>query len=91
VTIEKLAGFDSDYAFEGDDGSRGTTSQFLPKPMFRLGFAVDEAKHFQGVWSNPPLDTPEKPANFYFLIFGKDDKMLRDAGLFLGELLVPVV
>lgn len=69
VVIEELAGFEVEYALGGDsDDPSKRLSDFLPTPIFRVCFDAEQAKNFQEAWSNPPLDTPDSPGNFYFLI-----------------------
>src|SRR5471030_3183064 len=80
VVIEQLIGIESDY--EPDDAS-DIPDDFLCglTPIFRLGFNAEQAEHFQQAWSNPPLDTPDSPTNFYFLSFYNRRKARQSRGV----------
>jgi hypothetical protein len=81
VVIEQLvADFESAYVLGGDsDIPDGLLNELTP--VFRLGFSAEQAKHFRQAWSNPPLDTPDSPTNFYFLLFYNRRKARQSKGV----------
>ena len=69
VVIERLSGFACKYPSPVNGNNPPNFSiEHLPHPMFRLGFTLEQAAHFQEAWNSQPLDDPDLPDNFYFLI-----------------------
>jgi hypothetical protein len=90
VVIEQLARFVREYVFQApSSNARHALSALWPKPMFRLGFNGEQAKHFGEAWRTPPLDTPESPTNFYFLTVASPEAV-RTMDFSAADTLVPV-
>jgi len=71
VVIERIGGFERRFAYslDADEPEEGLyyASQ-LPTPIFRIGFAPDQAEHFDRAWNSPPLKNPPGAAEtFYFI------------------------
>lgn len=76
VVIEQLSGdYESSTTWESDDCDPSTGLHW-PTPIFRLGFNVQQAEHFEQVWRTLPPGSPSMPEDFYFLIHEFHDPSL---------------
>ena len=71
VAISRLSCFTQDnLVYLGEANEDKTISDLTHSPIFLIGFNDEQAVHFSEAWKNPPLNTPESPSDFYFIICG---------------------
>ena len=69
VVVEELSGdYESATTWKSDDIDLSAGPHW-PKPIFRIGFNVQQAEHFQQAWQTLPPGSPNIPEDFYFLTY----------------------
>lgn len=89
VVIEQLSGdYDYSASYKSDDCDPSSGLHW-PKPIFRLGFNVQQAEHFVQAWRTVPPGSASAPKDFYFLIHELRDQSLNNGPLDSCAPLIP--